>query len=147
MAVDVRAEIAVRRPASEVFDYLANAENMPRWMRHFTAVERLGEGPIGPGTEFRFLDNRGTESTFEWSVYRPASELAWHGPPVRSLPGGSVEPDGCYEIREHDGHTHVEMHMKPQLHGTAKLMAPVISRSIRKTSDEYMLLLKEELEQ
>ena len=79
MAVDVRRRRRGGRPASEVFDYLADAQNMPRWMLHFAAVEKVGDGPIGPGTEFRYLDKRGTDSTFEWSVYRPARELAWHG--------------------------------------------------------------------
>lgn len=144
--MDVRADVEVARPAREVFDYLADAENMPRWMREFAAVEKLGDGPIGPGTEFRYLDKRGTDSTFEWSVYRPATELAWHGAAVKAMPGGSVEPDGYYQIHEHDGHTHVEMHMQPQLHGTAKLMAPIMSRSMRKASAEYMRLLKDELE-
>lgn len=147
MAMDVRAEIEVARPASEVFDYLADGENMPRWMKEFTAVEKVGDGPIGPGTEFRYLDKRGTDSTFEWSVYRPASELAWHGAAVKAMPGGSVEPDGYYEIHEHDGHAHIEMHIKPQLHGTAKLIGPMMARSMRKSSNQYMRYLKEELEQ
>ena len=147
MAMDVRADVEVARPASEVFDYLADGENMPRWMKDFTAVEKVGDGPIGPGTEFRYLDRRGTDSTFEWSVYRPAGHLAWHGDAVRAMPGGSVEPDGYYDIREHDGHTHVEMHMQPQLHGTAKLLAPFMSRAMRKSSEQYMRNLKDVLEQ
>jgi uncharacterized membrane protein len=144
--MDVRADVEVSRPASEVFDYLADAENMPRWMKAFTAVEKLGEEPIGPGTEFRYLDRRGTDSTFEWSVYRPASELAWHGARVKAMLGGSFEPEGYYELHEQHGHTHVEMHMKPRLRGTAKLFAPFLSRSMRKANDEYMSRLKDDLE-
>ena len=147
MAIDVRADLAVSRPASEVFDYLANGENMPRWMKEFTAVEKVGDGPIGPGTEFRYLDRRGSDSTFEWSVYQPAGRLAWHGDRVRALPGGSVEPEGFYDIHEHEGRTYVEMHMQPKLHGTAKLLGPLMSRGIRKSSDEYVRNLKDELEQ
>ena len=71
--------------------------------------------------------------------------MAWRR--VKAIPGGSVEPDGCYEIHEHEGHTHVEMHIRPQLHGTAKLIGPIISRSMRKSSDDYMRRLKDELEQ
>jgi uncharacterized membrane protein len=144
--MDVRTDVEVSRPAGEVFEYLADAENMPRWMKAFTAVEKLGDGPIGPGTEFRYLDRRGIDSTFEWSVYRPASELAWHGARVKAIPGGSFEPDGYYALHEHDGQTHVEMHMKPQLRGTAKLFARFWSRSLRKANDEYMSRLKDDLE-
>src|SRR5262245_47734086 len=143
--MDVRADVEVSRPASEVFQYLADGEKMPRWMKEFTSVEKVGEGPIGPGTEFRYHDKRGTDSTFEWSQYQPPGRLAWHGAAVK-MPGGSVEPDGYYDIHEHDGHTHIEMHMQPQLHGLAKLMRPLMARGMRKSSDEYVKLLKADLE-
>jgi hypothetical protein len=62
------------------------------------------------------------------------------------MPGGAVEPNGYYEIHEHDGHTHVEMHMQPQLHGFAKLMSPLMSLGMRRSSKQYMHLLKADLE-
>ena len=147
MAMDVGADVEVARPASEVFDYLADGENMPRWMKAFTAVEKVGDGPIGPGTEFRYLDRRGHDSTFEWAVFRPNSELVWHGDVVRALPGGSFEPEGSVSIQEHEGHTHVEMRMQPRLYGTAKLLRPMLSRGMRRSNDEYMRNLKDVLEQ
>ena len=63
------------------------------------------------------------------------------------MPGGSVEPDGYYDIHEHDGHTHVEMHMQPQLQGMAKLMSPMMAMGMRRSSKQYMQLLKDDLEQ
>ena len=85
------AEVEIDRPASEVFDYLADGEKMPRWMKEFTAVEKVGDGPIGQGTEFRYHDKRGTDSTYELSEYQPPGRLAWHGAAVK-MPGGSVVP-------------------------------------------------------
>ena len=143
--MDVRADVAVDRPASQVFEYLADGENMTRWMKDFTLVERVGEGPIGEGTEFRYKDKRGTDSTFAWSDYQPSRRLAWHGATVK-MPGGSVTPDGYYDIHEHDGHTHIEMHMTPQLNGMAKLMAPLMSMGMRRSSKQYMQLLKDDIE-
>jgi uncharacterized protein YndB with AHSA1/START domain len=145
--MDLVAEVEVNRPAREVFDYLADAENMPRWMKVFTAVEKVSDGPIGQDTEFRYQDKRGTDSTFSWSDFQPPGRLAWRGKAVKALPGGSIETNGHYDIHEHDGHTHVLMHMQPQLHGTAKVLGPMLSRSIRKSSDEYVQLLKHDLEQ
>jgi uncharacterized membrane protein len=144
--MDVVAEVEVNRPAQEVFDYLADAENMPRWMKEFTAVEKVGDGPIGHGTEFHYEAKRGSGATFSWSDFQPPGLLAWKAQPVKALPGGAIETNGRYDIHEHDGHTHVVMHMQPQLHGTAKLLGPLMSRSIRKSSDEYVQLLKRDLE-
>lgn len=143
--MDVVAEVVINRPANEVFDYLADGEKMPRWMKEFTAVEKVGDAPIGQGTEFRYHDKRGTDSTYELSEYQPPGRLAWHGAAVK-MPGGSMVPDGHYDIHEHDGHTHVEMHMRPQLQGMAKLMAPLMSMGMRRTSKQYVRLLKDDLE-
>jgi uncharacterized protein YndB with AHSA1/START domain len=143
--MDVVAEVEIDRPAQEVFDYLADGEKMPRWMKEFTAVEKVGDQPIGQGTEFRYHDKRGTDSTYTLSEYQPPARLAWHGAAVK-MPGGSVTPDGYYDIHEHDGHTHVEMHMQPTLHGFAKLMAPMMAMGMRRTSKQYVQLLKSDLE-
>ena len=143
--MDVVAQVEIDRPAQEVFDYLADGEKMPRWMKEFTAVEKVGDGPIGQGTEFRYHDKRGTDSTYTLSEYQPPARLAWHGATVK-MPGGSVVPDGYYAIHEHDGHTHVEMHMTPHLQGLAKLMSPMMAMRIRRSSQEYVQLLKADLE-
>jgi uncharacterized membrane protein len=144
--MDISVDVEIDRPASDVFDYLADGENLPRWMRQFLVVEKVTQGPIGPGTEFRYYDTKDTDSTFEWSVYRPTGHLAWRGEPVRTMPGGSVEPEGSYDLHERDGRTHVEMHMRPQLHGFAKLMGPMMSRGMRKSSSQYIQNLKADLE-
>ena len=102
--MDVRVDIEIDRPAQEVFDYLADGEKMPRWMKEFTSVEKVGDGPIGPGTEFRYHDKRGTDSTYELSEFQPPNRLAWHGAAVK-MPLGTLTPDGYYDIHEHDGHT------------------------------------------
>ena len=62
-------------PRNEVFDYLADGENMPRWMKAVPPrSRRSAKGPIGPGTEFRYHDKRGTDSTYSRgpSTSRPA---------------------------------------------------------------------------
>ena len=76
--MDVVAEVEIARPASEVFDYLADGEKMPRWMKEFTAVEKVGDGPIGQGTEFRYHDKRGTDSSYAL-VRVSAVRAGWHG--------------------------------------------------------------------
>ncbi|HZO58845.1 MAG TPA: SRPBCC family protein [Solirubrobacterales bacterium] len=143
--MDVVTQVEIARPAQAVFDYLADGEKMPRWMKEFTSVEKVGDGPVGAGTEFRYEDKRGTKSSYKLTEYRPPERLAWHGADVK-MPGGSMTPDGFYDIHEHDGHTHVEMHVQPHLHGMAKLMGPMMAMGMRRTSKQYVQLLKEDLE-
>jgi uncharacterized protein YndB with AHSA1/START domain len=147
MAIDVQSDTDIARPASEVFAFLADGENMPRWMDVFETVRKASDGPIGRGTTYEYkMARRGkAESTFEWSEYDPNRKLAWHGPPV-SAGAGSLEPSGDYVLEEHNGTTHVTMRMHPKTTGLLSLMSPLMARSMRKKAAENMQRLKDVLE-
>jgi uncharacterized protein YndB with AHSA1/START domain len=51
--VDVHGEITIDRPRDEVFDFVANEENEPRYNPQMRLIEKLTDGPIGVGTCFR----------------------------------------------------------------------------------------------
>ena len=147
MAIDVGENVEIRRPAAEVFDYLAHGENMPAWMNIFETVEQESAGPPAKGTTYRYkMSTRGkAESTFEWSEFEPTHRLTWHGPPVSTGPG-SLEPSGEYELKEHDGATRVTMRMRPKTTGLMSLLSPLMNRSMRKEATENMQRLKQALE-
>ena len=147
MAIDVGESVEIRRPAAEVFDYLAHGENMPRWMNIFETVEQEPAGPPAKGTTYRYkMATRGkAESTFEWSEFEPAHRLAWHGPPVSTGPG-SLEPSGEYELEERAGATTVTMRMRPKTTGLMSILSPLLNRSMRKEAAENVQRLKQTLE-
>ena len=148
MAVNVQSDTEIQRPAGEVFAFLANGENMPRWMDVFETVKKASDGPVGQGTTYEYkMARRGkAESTFEWSVYQPNTKLAWEGPPVAAGPG-TLEPKGEYEITDHGDHTHVTMRMNPGTTGLMTLMGPLVARGMRKEAAGNMQRLKDVLEQ
>jgi uncharacterized membrane protein len=147
MAIDVRSDADIGRPASEVFAFLADGENMPRWMDVFETVRKASDGPVGQGTTYKYkMARRGrAESTFVWSEYEPDRKLAWHGPPVSAGPG-SLEPNGDYVLEDRDGTTHVTMRMNPKTTGLMSLMSPLMARSMRKEAAGNMQRLKQVLE-
>lgn len=51
----VQKTIEVPRPAKEVFDYLADFSNAARWDPGVVSGEKVTEGPIGEGSEFRLV--------------------------------------------------------------------------------------------
>lgn len=56
MAVDmarVEGEIIIHRPAQEVFDFVADERNEPRYNPRMLRAEQVSEGPIGLGTRFQ----------------------------------------------------------------------------------------------
>jgi hypothetical protein len=48
----VEGEVTIRRPVEEVFDFVADERNEPRFNRRMRRAELVSEGPIGLGTCF-----------------------------------------------------------------------------------------------
>jgi uncharacterized protein YndB with AHSA1/START domain len=48
----VEGEIIINRPVQEVFDFVADERNEPRYNPRMLRAEQISEGPIGPGTRF-----------------------------------------------------------------------------------------------
>jgi Polyketide cyclase / dehydrase and lipid transport len=48
---DFRTTVA--RSPEEIFDFLADLRNAPKWEPNCQAVEKTSDGPIGKGTTFR----------------------------------------------------------------------------------------------
>lgn len=45
--------VTIARPPEDVFDFVADERNEPRYNPEMTAVEKLTDGPIGVGTRWR----------------------------------------------------------------------------------------------
>ena len=142
----VEAETTIRRPPAEVFAYLARAERLPEYVTEFASVEQLSDGEPRQGTEYGYKMARGqAEGTFEWTEFQPHSRLAWHGPPARTGPG-SMEPFGWWDLSVSNGGTAVKLVMTPTPGGLFKLIAPLMSRGMRRGNAEALKRLKERLE-
>src|SRR5256714_607119 len=143
----VESEITVGRPRGEVFDYIARAESLPEYVTDFAWVKQEGEGAPARGTTYSYKMARGqAEGTFEWTEFEPPARLAWHGPPAKAGPG-SMEPSGWWELADADGGgTRVKLVMTPKPGGLFKLLAPLMSRGMRKGNAKALGLLKQRLE-
>jgi hypothetical protein len=50
--VHIEGEIFIDRPVEEVFDFVADERNEPRYNTQMHRAEKISEGPIGPGTQY-----------------------------------------------------------------------------------------------
>jgi uncharacterized membrane protein len=46
-------KLEIRRPIAEVFQFLSNFENMPKWNYFVVNVKKISDGPVGINTAFR----------------------------------------------------------------------------------------------
>ena len=75
----VGGEILIGRPIEEVFDFVADERNEPRYNPRMLHAEKISPGPIGAGTRFRAkmsVRRRPVEMTTEFTVYERPRRLA-----------------------------------------------------------------------
>jgi uncharacterized protein YndB with AHSA1/START domain len=45
--------VTIRRPVEDVFAFLADFENVPRWNKAILRTRKTSPGPVGVGTTYR----------------------------------------------------------------------------------------------
>jgi uncharacterized protein YndB with AHSA1/START domain len=73
--------VTIARSPAEVFAFLAQFENIPRWNYAITETRKLSTGPVGVGSRYvqsRTVPTRGEES-FEVTEYSPDRTLSIEG--------------------------------------------------------------------
>ncbi len=69
----------IERPVDEVFDFVADERNEPRYNERMLRAEKISSEPIGAGTRFRVEmtgRRRPVEMTFEFTGYERPRRLA-----------------------------------------------------------------------
>jgi uncharacterized membrane protein len=75
-------KLEIKRPIAEVFEFLSNFENMPKWNYFVVNVKKISDGPVAVNTAFR--QKRKTDSQeYEIIEYEPNKSVA-----IEVLPPG-----------------------------------------------------------
>lgn len=78
----IEGEITIRRRVEDVFDYVADQTNEPRYNPAMVRAEKATRGPVGPGTRFNSaVASGGTRMRWTGRV-RPKGMLRLLGPLV-----------------------------------------------------------------
>jgi uncharacterized membrane protein len=119
--------VVIDRPRSEVFAFVADHENDPKWRPGVRDIKRAsGEGQGAIYTQgVRGPMGQRIDADFEVTAYQPEMLIAF-----RTL-AGPVQPEGSYRFEDADGGTRVTFSLNATLRGAQKLMAPMVSKSMR----------------
>ena len=119
----IEGKIMISRPVEEVFDFVADERNEPRYNPRMRLVEQISEGPIGLRTRFRAeLETMGR--TMPMIVEFTGYERPWR---LASLTRSSMmETAGALKFESVPGGTRMcwSWHVRPR--GVLKLMAPIV---------------------
>jgi carbon monoxide dehydrogenase subunit G len=90
--------VIIRRPVEEVFSFLADFENVPRWNYAIVETTKVSPGPVGVGTTYRQIRSvpRRSEEGFEVTAFEPPRRLEVQGQigPFRARISYLLEPTG-----------------------------------------------------
>jgi uncharacterized membrane protein len=133
--------VTINRPRADVFAYLADGANQLTWRSG--VVDIALEKGDGIGAVYR----QGVKGPFGRRVAADYEITEWEPPAVigfRAI-AGPVRPEGRYELAEADGSTTVTMSLRCAPSGLARLMSPMVNRSMQ-SEVEALANLKRVLE-
>src|SRR5216683_8368902 len=101
----IQQNVTIARPVDQVFAFLANPDNIPRW-RPDVLETRSGGGPLQMGSEFDEVINFGGRKTqtFRVDVFEPNKTLE-----VAAIAGLGVRPTQRYALSSRDRSTTVSI--------------------------------------
>jgi uncharacterized membrane protein len=125
---EARHQVMIRRPASEVFGFLADGLNGPKWRSGILDIVHVSgsgigaiykQGVKGPG-------GRRVDADYAITAYEPNSRLAF------AAIAGPVRPTGVYVLEEVEGGTSLTFTLQAELSGIKKLL---MGGAVQKTMD------------
>jgi ligand-binding SRPBCC domain-containing protein len=139
-------ETTIERPVEEVFDFVTDARNEPRYNPRILNVEKKTAGPISRGTRFVLVSKamgRPLAVEYEITAYeRPRRMISRT---IRGLPLMSVESTETFEPA--NGGTRMRWVWEVKPRGTAgKLTTPVLARMLGRRLDRAFANIKRVLE-
>jgi carbon monoxide dehydrogenase subunit G len=135
----------IDRPIEEVFAFLANGENDPKFSPRVLEIAKTTAGPPGVGTVYAStVRDAGmkTEREFKLTEFEPPTRIRW-AEVSKNLVTAS---EGGYDLAPEGTGTRVTIHNVLEGHGFGKLLAPLALRSARKGADEMAQAIKSAVE-
>jgi hypothetical protein len=135
-------DLIIDRPVNEVFTFLTDAANHPRWDRSSVAMEPQEPGPWHSGLTFREVRRIGPRTREMRSMLMALKPQ--HMMELRSLTGPPFQ--GHWRFSSAGSGTRFQWTGEMRLTGAMRLVAPVIARSFRASAKANVARLRHVLE-
>jgi uncharacterized protein YndB with AHSA1/START domain len=145
MADEFRATVVIDRPIEEVFAFLADGENDPKFSPRVLEIAKTTEGPPAVGTVYAStVKDAGvkTKRQFRITEFEPPTRIRW----TEISKNLVTAPEGGYDLAPEGSGTRVTIYNVLQGNGVGKLIAPLALRSARKGADDFGKAIKAAVE-
>jgi carbon monoxide dehydrogenase subunit G len=146
MAHGFSGTTTINKPIDEVFAFLADGTNDPKFSPRVQEIKKTTDGPVGVDTVFASkVKDAGmtTSREFKLTEFEQPTKIRWTelSKNMVTVPAGGydLEPAG-------DGATKVTIHNEFAGHGVGKVLVGLASRSARKDADAFAGRIKTAVE-
>ncbi|SRR6266480_2458000 len=142
--VDVTVSGIVRAPPSEVFAFLADLENWPRWQSDMQTTTLLEGQPGTVGARYRYVSKamgQTIDSTVRLVRVETGREVAFEGEWA-----GMIRPTGRYFVEPAQDGTRVTLNPHPDVRGIGRILAPLLALIVKRLNQQHLAALGQQLE-
>ena len=141
--VNINVSKFIHRPVADVFAFVTNFENLPKWETDFLEVNLINVSN-GIGTTYLcqlHLLGRMVMSKFVITDYERNRKIAFAGEPT-----GRVTPQGIYFFETVEDGTKVTSQPRPDFHGFYRMLETMMVDSLINQNIDHLNNLKRLLE-
>ncbi len=145
MAGRFGATVVIDRPIEEVFAFLADGENDPKFSSRVLEIAKRTDGPPGVGTVYAStVKDAGmkTKREFELTEFEAPRKIRW----AETSKNLVTAPEGGYDLSPAGDGTSVTFFNVLEGHGPGALIAGLALRSARKGADAFAQAIKAAVE-
>jgi uncharacterized protein YndB with AHSA1/START domain len=139
----IEINLVINRPVEEVFAFVSNSENLPRWRSTSLEVKKTSTGPLGMGSTFKgrftFLGRQ-----FDGNVVVTAYEL--NRVYMSKIAEGPFPLETGYTLEPVENGTHVTFVVEGAPGGFFKLAEPLVVSMAKRAYEADLHNLKDMLE-
>ena len=145
MAGRFETSVVIDRPPEEVFAFLANGENDPKFSPRVLQIAKTTDGPPGAGTIYAStVKDAGmkTKREFRLTAFDAPTRIRW----TELSKNLVTAPEGGYDLAPEGTGTRVRFYNVLEGHGAGKVIAPLALRAARKGADDFGRAIKRAIE-
>jgi carbon monoxide dehydrogenase subunit G len=145
MAGRFDATTVIDRPIEEVFGFLADGTNDPKFSPRVLEIAKTTDGPTGVGTVYAStVKDAGmtTKREFEITEFEQPTRIRWKEVSKNLV----VAREGGYDLAPADGGTRVTIFNVLEGRGLGKLMTPLALSGARRDADAFANRIKTAVE-
>jgi uncharacterized membrane protein len=140
LVLEFENTIAIERPIDEVFAFLSDFENIPKWNYYVREVRQLSESPIGIGTTYHQL-RKSDQQDFRIIEFEPNHTVA-----LKTVPQSSPSFERRFTLYEEGDTTRIRDQWKLDT-GMPALLERLARGRVKSAVSENLSKLKELLQE